>query len=181
MTRATPTSGKWNSSGRENDIRSTFTTPCTRVISPQNILIDNGDLVDVPELPMFGERVYVLGEVATQGIYRLKDASDLLSSLSIAGGPTRLAIKSNIKIIRGYQDRKADPIILSASYDDITKKGDISQNVALNNGDIVWVPRILIGDINEFIVNTIPLLDYLLIPASYRDAYGDPTKMRPLK
>jgi protein involved in polysaccharide export with SLBB domain len=144
----------------------------------QNVIVDSGDIITVPELPVFGERVYVLGEVATQGIYRLKDASDLLSSLSIAGGPTRLAIKSDIKIIREYQERKGAPIILSASYDDITKQGDISQNVPLKNGDIVWVPRILIGDVNEFIVNTIPLLDYLLKPAAYRDAYGYPDNMR---
>jgi len=28
-----------------------------------------------------------------------------------------------------------------------------------------------IGDINEFIANTTPLLNYLLIPAQYRDKY----------
>ena len=147
----------------------------------QNVIVDAGDIVTVPELPVFGERVYVLGEVNAQGIYRLKDASDLLASLSLAGGPTRLAVKSDIKIIREYQERKGDPVILSASYDDITKKGDIAQNVALKNGDIVWVPRILIGDINEWITNTLPLLDYLLKPAAYREAYGDPTQMRFLK
>lgn len=147
----------------------------------QNVILDNGDMITVPELPVFGERVYVLGEVNSQGIYRLKDASDLLASLSLAGGPTGQAVKSDIKIIREYQERKGDPIILSASYDAITKQGDIAQNVALRNGDIVWVPRILIGDINEFIRNTIPLLDYLLIPATYRDSYGDSTKMRFLK
>ncbi len=31
----------------------------------------------------------------------------------------------------------------------------------LKNGDIVWVPSILIGDVNEFIRNSIPLLDYM--------------------
>jgi len=144
----------------------------------QNVIVDSGDMVTVPELPIFGERIYVLGEVNSQGIYRLKDASDLLASLALAGGPTRLAIKSDIKIIRGYQENKNAPIILSASYDDITKQGDISQNVALKNGDIVWVPRILIGDVNEFIINTIPLLDYLLIPGKYRDAYGTYDMMR---
>ena len=147
----------------------------------QNVIVDTGDIITVPELPVFGERVYVLGEVNSQGIYRLKDASDLLASLSLAGGPTRLAVKSDIKIIREYMESKGAPVILSASYDDITKKGDISQNVALRNGDIVWVPRILIGDINEWIVNSLPLLDYLLKPAAYRDAYGDPTQMRFLK
>lgn len=147
----------------------------------QNVILDAGDIVTVPELPVFGERVYVLGEVNAQGIYRLKDASDLLASLSLAGGPTRLAVKSDIKIIREYQERKGDPMILSASYDDITKRGDIAQNVALKNGDIVWVPRILIGDVNEWITNTLPLLDYLLKPAAYRDAYGDSQNLRFLK
>jgi len=147
----------------------------------QNVIVDAGDIITVPELPIFGERVYVLGEVNAQGIYRLKDASDLLASLSLAGGPTGQAVKSDIKIIREYQERKGEPIILSASYDAITKQGDIAQNVALRNGDIVWVPRILIGDINEFIRNTIPLLDYLLVPSRFRDAYGDPTQMRFLK
>ena len=147
----------------------------------QNVIVDAGDIITVPELPVFGERVYVLGEVNTQGIYRLKDASDLLASLSLAGGPTRLAVKSDIKIIREYMESKGAPVILSASYDDITKRGDISQNVALKNGDIVWVPRILVGDINEWIVNSLPLIDYLLKPAAYRDAYGDPTQMRFLK
>jgi polysaccharide export outer membrane protein len=147
----------------------------------QNVIVDAGDIVTVPELPVFGERVYVLGEVNAQGIYRLKDASDLLASLSLAGGPTRLAVKSDIKIIREYQERKGEPVILSASYDDITKKGDIAQNVALKNGDIVWVPRILIGDINEWITNTLPLLDYLLKPAAYREAYGDSQNLRFLK
>lgn len=91
-------------------------------------------------------------------------------------------MKSDIKIIREYQERKGDPQILSASYDDITKRGDIAQNVALRNGDIVWVPRMhLIGDVNEWITNTLPLLDYLLKPASYRDAYGDNQNLRFLK
>jgi protein involved in polysaccharide export with SLBB domain len=147
----------------------------------QNVIVDTGDIVTVPELPVFGERVYVLGEVNSQGIYRLKDASDLLASLSLAGGPTGQAVKSDIKIIREYQERKGEPIILSASYDAITKQGDIAQNVVLKNGDIVWVPRILIGDINEFIRNSIPLLDYMFYPSRFRDAYGDPTQMRFLK
>jgi polysaccharide export outer membrane protein len=36
----------------------------------QNIVIDDGDIVTVPELPTYGERVYVFGEVNTQGIYK---------------------------------------------------------------------------------------------------------------
>jgi polysaccharide export outer membrane protein len=140
--------------------------------SYQNIIIDNGDIITIPELPVFGERIYVFGEINSPGIFRLKDGADLLSSISIAGGPTRVAVKPDIKIIRGYKERQGKPIILSANLDAILKQGDLAQNIKLLDGDVVYVPRRVIGDINEFIINTIPLLDYLLTyPRQYTDAY----------
>jgi len=137
----------------------------------QNIVIDDGDIVTVPELPTYGERVYVFGEVNAQGIYRLKDAYDLLAAVSKAGGTTRVAVDSDIKIIRGYEKDRNKPIILAANLDEILKKGDLAQNISLQDGDVVYVPRTAIGDINEFIANTVPLLDYMLYPDKYRDAY----------
>ncbi|MFH1784058.1 MAG: polysaccharide biosynthesis/export family protein [bacterium] len=141
----------------------------------QNIIIDDGDIVTVPELPTYGERVYVFGEVKTEGIYRLDDAYDLLAAVSKAGGTTRVAVDSDIKIIRGYKEDRNKPIILAANLDEILKKGDIAQNIPLQDGDVVYVPRTAIGDLNEFILNTTPLLDYLLYPGMYRDAYFNET------
>ncbi len=144
----------------------------------QNIVIDDGDIVTVPELPIYGERVYVFGEVKTEGIYRLNDAYDLLAAVSKAGGTTRLAVDSDIKIIRGYKENREKPIILAANLNEILKRGDITQNIPLQDGDVVYVPRTAIGDLNEFILNTTPLLDYLLYPGLYRDAYGQATDLR---
>jgi protein involved in polysaccharide export with SLBB domain len=143
----------------------------------QNVIIDDGDVVDVPELPKYGERVYVLGEVNRQGVYSLEDAPDLLAALSFAGSYTRTAVEENTIIIRGYQPGKK-PMILTADINAILKKGDIGQNIPLMNGDIVYIPRSSIGDINEFIINTVPLLDYLLYPGKYRDAYGSYEHLR---
>ncbi len=143
----------------------------------QNIIIDDGDVVDVPELPKYGERVYVLGEVNRQGIYPLKDVPDLLAAISFAGSYTRTAVEENTIIIRGYQPGK-EPMILTADINAILKKGEIGQNIPLMEGDIVYVPRSTIGDINEFIINTIPLLDYILYPATYRDGYGSYEQLR---
>ncbi|MFA7465261.1 MAG: hypothetical protein WCY54_09420, partial [Syntrophales bacterium] len=137
-------------------------------------IVDSGDIVTVPELPTFGERIYVFGEVRTQGIYRLKDASDLLAAVSISGGMTQIAIKTDIKIIREYVERGGKPLIISADLDELLKRGDMSQNIALKDGDVIYVPRRTIGDINEFITNTIPLLDYMFYPGRYRDYYFDP-------
>ncbi len=137
----------------------------------QNVIIDAGDVIDVPELPLYGERVYVLGEVNRQGVYSLRDVPDLLAALSFAGSYTRTAVEENTMIIRGYQPGKK-PMVLTADISAILKKGDIGQNIPLVDGDVVYVPRSTIGNINEFIVNTVPLLDYLLYPGRYRDAYG---------
>jgi polysaccharide export outer membrane protein len=137
----------------------------------QNPVIDDGDIITVPALPFFADRVYVMGQVASVGIYRLQDAPDLLAALALAGSITATAVKSDIKVIREFRERGGKPIILSANFNDILKRGDLSQNIKLQSGDVVYVPRMLIGDINEFIANTTPLLNYLLIPASYRDKY----------
>ncbi len=138
----------------------------------QNVIIDDGDIVTVPELPFYGERVYVFGEVNRPGIYRLKDAPDLLAAMADAGSYTLIAINSDIKIIREYKERGGKPIILSANLDQILKQGDLSQNIKLKDGDLVYVPRRVIGDINEFIINTTPLLQYLYqYPAPLRDQW----------
>ncbi len=136
----------------------------------QNVILDTGDLVTVPELPEFGERVYVFGEVIDEGIYAHDTAFDLLAALGKAKGCTPTAVRNDIKIIRGYTSGK--PLVLSASLDDILKRGDIAQNIALLDGDVVYVPRTVIGDVNEFILNTTPLLEYLFYPDRYHSAYG---------
>ncbi len=136
----------------------------------QNIIIDDGDIVEITDLPDFKERIYVLGEVARQGVYDLKNARDLLGAIALAGSITRLAIEENTLIVRGYEPGKK-PLVMMADVKAILRKGDISQNIPLKDGDLVYVPRMRIGDINEWIENTVPLLDLLLYPARFRDDY----------
>jgi protein involved in polysaccharide export with SLBB domain len=143
----------------------------------QNVIIDDGDVVDVPELPEYGERVYVMGEVYRQGVYPLKNTPDLMAALSFAGSYTGTAVEENTLIIRGYESGKR-PLVLTADINAILKKGDIGQNIPLMDGDIVYVPRSTIGDINEFIINSVPLLEYLLYPSKYRDAYWQHQDLR---
>lgn len=142
----------------------------------QNVVVDNGDMITVPELTNLAERVYVFGEVNNVGIYSYKEAYDLLAALGLAKGFTGIAVKEDVKIIRGYG--QGEPIVLSANLDALLKQGDISQNLKLMNGDVVYVPRTKVGDLNEFIKNTTPLLEYLLYPGKYRDSYSSPDTLR---
>jgi protein involved in polysaccharide export with SLBB domain len=137
----------------------------------QNVIIDEADVVNIPELPTYGERVYVLGEVNNQGIYPLKEAQDLLAALALSGNTTRQAKEENTLIVRGYEPGKP-PLVMMADVKSLLRKADISQNVRLRDGDLVYVPRMLIGDINDWIINMTPLLNLLLYPGQFEDYYA---------
>lgn len=128
-----------------------------------NVLIDDGDVVNIPELPQYGERIYVMGEVNSQGIYSLKDARDLLAAISLAGSFTSVAKEENTLIVRGNEPGKK-PLVMMADLDALLRKADISQNIPLEDGDLIYVPRMAIADVNDWITNTLPLLNLLLYP-----------------
>ena len=136
----------------------------------QNVIIDDGDVVNIPELPAYRERVYVLGEVNGQGIYSLKEAQDLLAAISLAGSFTRLAKEENTLIVRGYEPGK-EPLVMMADLNALLREADISQNIPLEDGDLVYVPRMKIGDINDWIANTMPLLTFLFYPKTFESQY----------
>lgn len=138
----------------------------------QNVIIDDGDVVDVPLLGIFGERVYVLGAVAKQGVYRLDNAQDLLAALSLAGNYTNEAKEENTLIVRGYEPGK-EPLVMMADVRALLREGDLAQNIRLQDGDLVYVPPMLIGDINRWIKNISPLLDLLLWPGEFDSLYFD--------
>ena len=137
----------------------------------QNVIIDEGDVVNIPELPTYGERVYVLGEVNSQGIYPLKEAQDLLAALALAGNTNRLAKEENTLIVRGYEPGKP-PLVMMADVKSLLRKADISQNVRLKDGDLVYVPRMLIADINDWIINMTPLLNLILYLGDFEEQYA---------
>jgi len=145
-----------------------------------NVVLDNGDTITVPEMPTFAERVYVFGQVNSQGILKLKDSQDLLTAIALSGGTTPVAIKADIKIIREYQERQGKPLILSADLDQILMQGDLAQNIRLKDGDVIYVPRSVIGDINEFITILTPSLDFIYNrPRDFRTNYLlDQNKLR---
>lgn len=147
-----------------------------------NIIVDDGDMITVPEEPTFAKRVYVFGQVNSPGVFSLADANDLLMAISLTGGTTSVAVKTDVKIVREYVERRGEPLVLSVNLDEILKRGDMSQNIALKDGDLVYVPRMVIGDINEFIANISPLMNFLTLgspAASFRDTWmKDPSRLR---
>jgi protein involved in polysaccharide export with SLBB domain len=116
--------------------------------------------------------VYVLGEVNFQGVYPLKQAQDLLAAIALAGNSTRLAKDENTLIVRGYEPGKP-PLVMMADVKSLLRQADLSQNIRLKDGDLVYIPRMLIGDINDWIINMTPLLDLVLYPGRFESYYSD--------
>lgn len=80
------------------------------------------------------QRVYVVGEVAQPGVYLVKDIPlTVLEAINNAGGVTSLADLRNIALTR---DGKTYSINLLNLYEG----GDITQNVLLEQGDVLNVP-----------------------------------------
>jgi phage pi2 protein 07 len=67
---------------------------------------------------------------------------------------------------------------MMADLNALLRKADLSQNIRLENGDLVYVPRMLIGDINDWIANTTPLLNFLFYPYDLESRYLDNPYLR---
>jgi polysaccharide export outer membrane protein len=93
-------------------------------------------------LDQFGsQRVLVIGEVRQAGSYPLSGPTTLLEMLLKAGAPTPTA-GTEALVVRGRAEgsRAATSTVLRANLDAL-QRGDLSQDLALRPGDMVFVPR----------------------------------------
>jgi polysaccharide export outer membrane protein len=139
----------------------------------QDVALDNGDVIYIPLITKEDNRVYIFGEVAKPGVYAFTGSEmRLLDVVSQAGGFTVFAYEESTKIARGDPTR---PEVISADLKKLVEEGDQTQNVTLANGDLVYVPRSFIGDVNRFAKRVRPLLELIIAPVriitDYDDAY----------
>jgi protein involved in polysaccharide export with SLBB domain len=122
----------------------------------QDVVLDDGDLVYVPALSEEANRVYVFGEVKKPGVFTFSGSQmRLVDAISQAGGATVFAAETETRVVRGDP---AKPEIIAANVRSLIEEGDISQNLVLANGDIVYVPRSGVGDVNRFVEQIFPAL-----------------------
>ena len=90
--------------------------------------------VDVELTQLRTIQIYVTGEVAQAGAYQLASVATVTNALYAAGGPTLLGSLRQIKV----QRRSGDEISLDL-YPYLLE-GDVSGDVVLRQGDVVFVP-----------------------------------------
>lgn len=94
-------------------------------------------VVTVTVAEINGNKIYVIGQVKTPGVFVVNPRVDVIQALSIAGGMTPFAQVNNIKIIRRHGGRQT---VLEFRYSDILKGDNLEQNILLEVGDVVLVP-----------------------------------------
>lgn len=113
----------------------------------QDIVLDDGDVITIPSTAMSDRKVYVLGEVSKPGVYALTDNITLIEAVQLADSFTVRANRKQVVVIRGDKEK---PDLFQINVLEILKTGDLSKNMLLENGDVVFVPRDWIGNLSEF-------------------------------
>ncbi len=137
----------------------------------QDVVLDGGDVIYIPLITKEDNRVYIFGEVDKPGVYAFSGSEmRLLDVVSQAGGVTVFAHEDSTKIVRGDPTR---PEVISADLKKLMEEGDQTQNVALANGDLVFVPRSSIGNIALFVKRIKPFMELILTPVTIIKGYDD--------
>ena len=103
----------------------------------QNYELQKGDTIYIPPAT-YANQIYVLGYVGRPGIYPLKENTTALAAITLAGGPNeRGAIRGTV-VVRGDP---AKPQKVKCDLAKLVDKGDLSQDVVLQPGDVVYVPQ----------------------------------------
>ena len=126
-----------------------------------NIRLKPNDIVYIPDSG--DTSVYVMGAVPRPGAYRLTPDMSLLDALAQAGGPNEDAASQEIAIYRpSKQALERVPLksLLTA---------DRRVNFALEEGDIVYVPKSTMAEIGYVLRQVAPGLGFLSFGLAFRD------------
>lgn len=102
--------------------------------------------IDVRIVTYKSKFYYVLGQVYFPGPKIFTGRNTVLSAIA-AARPTTLAWAERIQVIRPSADKNVRPKIFELNYDRMIAHGDVSKNVLLEEGDIVYVPPTVLGAI----------------------------------
>jgi len=108
------------------------------------------------------KRVFVFGDVKKPGIVPMPRHMTVLQAIAAADMYQETALMEEVRVIRGGD--LARPHILMADLARAFTYGDMTRNVALEENDIVFVPREHLGDASEAAKKIMPILTAAIMP-----------------
>ncbi len=142
----------------------------------QNDVVLPGDILYVSE----GRRqVLVLGEVRNPGYYQFRHGDRLLDAIGMSGGLTDSALEEQVSLSR---QSSTGIEITMIDFRDLMNNRYLAENVALQGGDVVIVPRadrgvIVLGEVNQpgyyKFQSGDGLLDAILLAGGFSDSANE--------
>ncbi len=130
----------------------------------QNYPVTDGDIINIPENTK--NRVQVLGAVQRPQTLTYTDPMTLSDAITACGGDIPYRTKfSEVYVIRERPGMPGSYVRIRANYVNFLTKGDASQNVTLQPGDLVYVSQTKtpdggrIGEVATSIANVFFILD----------------------
>ena len=107
------------------------------------------------------KRVFVFGDVRKPGPVPMPRNMTVLQALAAVENYNETALLEEIRIVRGSLDR---PYIVTADLARTFTYGDLSRNVALEENDVIFVPREHLGDATEAAKKIMPIVQVAIAP-----------------
>ena len=105
----------------------------------KNLELQDGDAIYIPEDTT--NKFYVLGEVVHPGQFKLKEDMTVMDAITTANGPTERGILKGTAVIRGGTDPSKPSERIELDLGKFISKADLTQNIKLLPGDVVYVPK----------------------------------------
>ncbi len=118
-----------------------------------NVRMKKGDIVYIPDSS--DTSVYVMGSVPKPGAYRLTPRMTVLDALAQSGGPDEDAAPDKIGIYRAGAGKVE--IVDFKDLVDVSRRA----NFALEDGDVVFVPKSNLADLGYFMRQLSPAISIL--------------------
>lgn len=119
-----------------------------------NVPLVNGDVVYLPDAA--DAAAFVMGEVRTPGMVPIKVRLTLSQALAQVGGPGEDADLSEVFVVRGPGAAGAGQGVRRVDFRALVEKGDFSGDLELQPGDVVYVGRTGLGDVNYVLRKLVP-------------------------
>ncbi len=108
------------------------------------------------------KRIFVFGDVKKPGMIPMPRHMTVLQAIAAAEAYQETALLEEIRVVRGGDLGK--PRMLTADLARAFTYGDLSRNVALEENDVIFVPREHLGDAAEAAKKIMPIIQVAIMP-----------------
>lgn len=140
----------------------------------QNPILQDGDRIRIPKDFAKKEkrqgRIYVLGEVGTPAVVKFEEGRKITIAevFSVGQGIVPLTSSRYVNVVRGDF---ANPQLIRIDTQRLFRYGDVAQNIPMEDGDIVYIPRSNIQLVQDFLGKIQGISNSLVFLGLLRDTY----------